>query len=438
MGVDRRLESGLEKRKNPRQGAVIVWDSSAVCGIRCGRGGCDGALTVLSEGASGVATATYAESVGRITAALRLIAVAAATIAAMMLGATTSSLAQCAGFCGGGGGGPPPQMSNTSASPAIASSFAMFDLSTHYLQLLGGMGGPTWQGSLFGTGPNPGGGGAPATPAPPKYRAWTELYGLASKTGAQNDFPGDSRSSVGGVAGIAMNVAPGAMLGVSVDQSHTNIDITGLPQGAKLDLTQFGVNGSYEMGNWTVSAAVIGGVAGVDSNRDTPSGPATANYHASLWGAITEAAYYVPLGSARIVPKVGADWVQTHVDAYAEAGGVDAAAVPAATSDRTRIFAGAEIGNTWVLTNTVLDLSAYARGVDIVSQHVPSLTVTAVSGPATPVTVFGVTEAQYGLETGAGASLRLSPLARLYLLYDGRFRDGFHSNGGTLGLEFRW
>jgi uncharacterized protein with beta-barrel porin domain len=61
-----------------------------------------------------------------------------------------------------------------------------------------------------------------------------------------------------------------------------------------------------------------------------------------------------------------------------------------------------------------------------------------VSGPATPVTVFGVTEAKYGLETGAGASLRLSPLARLYVLYDGRFRDGFHSNGGTLGLEFRW
>src|SRR5262249_17473649 len=161
--------------------------------------------------------------------------------------------------------------------------------------------------------------------------------GLASKTGAQNDFPGDSRSTFGGVAGIAMNVAPGAMLGVSVDQSRTNIDITGLPQSAKLDLTQFGVNGAYEMGNWTFSAAAIAGVAGIDSNRDTPSGPATANYHASMWGAIGEAAYYIPLGSARIVPKFGADWVKTHVDAYAESGGIDAAAVPSASADRTRI-----------------------------------------------------------------------------------------------------
>ena len=146
---------------------------------------------MLNEGASGVTTAaTYARSAHRITDALRLIVVAAVS----MLGAMTASFAQV-----GPPPTPPPQMSNTSASPAISSTFTMFDLSTHYLQLLGGMGGPSWQGSLFGTGPNPGGGGAPAAPAAPKYRAWTEVYGLASKTGAQNDFPGDSRSSFGGV-----------------------------------------------------------------------------------------------------------------------------------------------------------------------------------------------------------------------------------------------
>jgi uncharacterized protein with beta-barrel porin domain len=368
---------------------------------------------------------------GPIGGALRLVAL---TVALTVAGTSASFAQICGALCQR----PLPQVSNTSASPDIASTFTLFDLSTHYLQLLGNMGGPTWQGGLFGTGPNPGGGGAPAAPEPPKYRVWTELYGLASKTGAQNDFPGDARRSYGGVAGFAVNVAPGAMLGVSVDQSRTKIDIAGLPQNATLDLTQFGVNGAYETGNWTVSAAAIGGFAGVDSNRGTPSGPATANYGATLWGTIGEAAYYVPLGSARVVPKFGFDWTKTHVDAYSEAGGIDAAMVPAANADRTRIFAGAEVGNTWVLTNTVFDLSAYARAVDIVSQHIPSLTVSAVSGPATPVTVFGVTEAKWGLETGAGASLRLSPLARLYLLYDGRFRDGFHSNGGTLGLEFRW
>ena len=270
------------------------------------------------------------------------------------------------------------------------------------------------------------------------YRAWTELYGVAAQTGAQNVFPGDTRRTYGGVAGLAMNVTPAAMLGLSVDQSRTAIDIVGLPQHATLDLTQVGVNGSYQLGAWTFSAAGVAGFAGIDSNRGTPSGPATAAYRANLWGVIGEADYLIALGSARIVPKFGADWTQTHANSYSELGGIDAVSVPAANADRGRIFAGAEIGNTWVAGTTVFDLSAYAKAMDILVQHVPALTVSAVSGPATPVTVFGVSESKYGVDAGAAASLRLSPIARLYAVYDGKFRDGFTSHGGTIGLEFRW
>jgi uncharacterized protein with beta-barrel porin domain len=235
-----------------------------------------------------------------------------------------------------------------------------------------------------------------------------------------------------------MNVTPEAMLGLSVDQSRTAIDIVGLPQHATLDLTQVGANGSYQWGSWTFSGAGVVGFAGIDSNRDTPSGPATASYRASLWGVVGEADYFIALGSARVVPKFGADWTQTHADAYSEMGGIDAVSVPAADADRGRIFAGLEVGNTWVTNSTVFDLSAYAKAMDILVQHIPALTVSAVSGPATPVTVFGVAESKYGVDAGATASLRLSPLARVYLTYDGKFRDGFMSNGGTVGMEFRW
>ncbi len=369
----------------------------------------------------------------RVDGAWRIAAIAAA----MVVATTTTVWAQCSALCGPP---TPTQVTNTSAAIGLSSNYALFGLGTNYLQLLGNQGGPSWQSSLFGTGPNPGGGGAPAPPAQPKYRAWSELYGQASQTGAQAaaNFPGDSRRTYGGVAGLAMNVTPSATLGLSVDQSRTRIDITGLPQHATLDLTQIGVNGAYELGAWTVSAAGIGGFARVDSDRDTPSGPATAAYDASLWGAIAEADYYVALGSVRVVPKFGADWTQTHTDAYAETGGVDAVSVPAARADRTRIFAGAEVGNTWVTSSTVFDLSGYAKVVDILSQHVPDLTVSAVSGPATPVTVFGLTESKYGVDTGASASVRLSAMMRLYAVYDGRFRDGFRSHTGTLGLEIRW
>ena len=331
-------------------------------------------------------------------------------------------------------------IADTDASAGNSADYALFGLGTRYLQLLGNQGGPTWQGGLFGTGPNPGGGGAPAAPEPPRYRVWSELYGLTANTGAQQFFPGDARRSYGGVAGFAMNVTPSAMVGISVDQSKTRIDITGLPQHATLDLTQVGLNGAYEMGAWTFSGAAVYGFANVDSDRvTTVFGPALASYRARLWGVIGEASYYVPLGSARIVPKFGGDWTQTHADGYSEiGGGLEAVTVPDAMANRGRIFAGAEVGNTWVKGSSVIDLSAYAKGVDILFQRVPDLTVTSVSGFSTPVTVFGVQESKYGIDTGTMASMRLTSIARLYAVYDGKFRHGFQSHSGTLGLELRW
>jgi uncharacterized protein with beta-barrel porin domain len=154
---------------------------------------------------------------------------------------------------------------------------------------------------------------------------------------------------------------------------------------------------------------------------------------------IGEASYYIPLGSARIVPKFGGDWTQTHTDGYDEVGGMfEAVSVPDAMANRGRIFAGAEVGNTWVKGSTVFDLSAYAKGIDILFQRVPDLAVNSVFGAATPITVFGVQESKYGIDTGTMASLRISPLARLYAVYDGKFRDHFQSHSGTLGVEFRW
>ena len=112
--------------------------------------------------------------------------------------------------------------------------------------------------------------------------------------------------------------------------------------------------------------------------------------------------------------------------------------MPNAMANRGRIYAGAEVGNTWVKGSTVFDLSAYAKGVDILFQRVPNLAVNSVLGVATPITVFGVQEAKYGIDTGAMASLRLSPIARLYAVYDGKFREHYQSHSGTLGVEFRF
>jgi uncharacterized protein with beta-barrel porin domain len=334
---------------------------------------------------------------------------------------------------------PPPPLPITSvpANTALASSYTAFDLGTNYLYNSSGQGGIAGLAHMFGT-PNPNGGGAPEASPNPRYRAWAEGYNLAARNEAVGNIAGDSRHSTGGVAGFGMLVAPGITLNTSIDQSHTNINVMGQPQHGAYDLTQVGVSGAIESGAWTVSAALVRGFAEIHSGRDTLTGPATAGYNGNVWGALADVSYYIPLGRFRIVPRVGTDWLRSRTDPYSEAGGFLPATIPGLTISRTRIFAGGELGNFWMTDKTMIDVTAYGRLVDVVSFNAPPFVVAAATGGAIAQPVQPVTESRLGYETGAQASLRLSPLTRLYVAYDARLRGGYQSQGGSVGVEFRW
>jgi uncharacterized protein with beta-barrel porin domain len=331
---------------------------------------------------------------------------------------------------------PPPPITSVPGNTALASSYAAFDLGTNYLYNSSGEGGLAGLAHMFGT-PNPNGGGAPDT-TNPRYRAWAEGYNLAARNEAVGNVAGDSRHSAGAVAGFGMLVAPGITLNTSIDQSHTNINVMGQPQHAGYDLTQIGISGAIESGPWTVSAALVRGFAEINSSRDTPSGPATVSYNGSVWGGLADVSYYIPLGRFRIVPRAGTDWLRSRTDPYSETGGFLPATIPGLTISRTRIFAGTDIGNFWMIDKTMIDISGYGRLVDVVSFNAPPIVVAAAAGAATAQPVQPVSESRLGYETGAQASLRLSPLARLYVAYDARFRGGYQSQGGSVGVEFRW
>jgi uncharacterized protein with beta-barrel porin domain len=330
---------------------------------------------------------------------------------------------------------PPPQVSVASANSAIASEFTAFDLGSRFLQSLA-----DHASSSFGGGytlPNPAGGGA--SDQPTRFRSWVESYGLWSSTAGQGDFAGDRRGSIGGVAGLGMNVVPGAWVGVSVDESHTSIDSPATMQHGIFDLTQLGLNGSYEFGPWTISSAVVRGFGSAGENRDTTTGPAGASYDGDLWGAISELSYYWGLGNTRIVPKIGLDWLRTHTGAYSESGeSLDIASVPDAVSTRTRALAGAEIGHSWMVGATLIDLSGYGRFVDIVSQSNPTLLVTSASGTESATLIQGPLQGQYGADAGATLTLRVTELSRVYLGFESHFRDGYQAYGGTVGGEIKW
>lgn len=282
---------------------------------------------------------------------------------------------------------------------------------------------------------NPGGAGASAGTEDPRYRTWFEGYGISVRTDAQGDFVGDKRKTFGGVAGFGARLAPGVNIGFSVDQSHTDIDVPLALQSATLDLTQLGFNGSIDKGPWTWAFAVVHGFGKVHSSRDTGLGLATAGYRAAVDAALTEISYYWAKDQMRIVPKGALEYVRATSVAFQEAGGLDPLNVGSTALSRARVMIGAEIGRYFIFDQKILDLSAYGKFVDNFYQNLGSVQV---SLGTQSIVVPGIGESRYGMDAGASASLSLTNTARLYVNYDGKFRNELTSHQGTVGFEYRW
>ena len=329
---------------------------------------------------------------------------------------------------------PPPIVlpDPTSTNSDIAAGAAVANLGSNFLERLGSQ-----ATSGFGSAvrSNPGGGGASQATEEPRFRTWEEGYGISATNGAQANFVGDSRQTWGGVAGLGARLMPGVNAGMSVDQSHTAIDVPLALQSARLDLTQIGFNASVDKGPWTWAIALVHGFGKINSSRDTGLGTASAGYNANIDGALTELSYYWSIDQSRIVPKAAFEYVHASTGAFQETGGFDPLAATATTVERSRILIGAEVGHYFIVDQKVLDLSAYGKFVDNVVQDLGSSTV---SLGAASIAVQGIGESRYGADAGASASLSLSNAARVYVNYDGKFRATNQSHQGTVGVEFKW
>jgi uncharacterized protein with beta-barrel porin domain len=314
----------------------------------------------------------------------------------------------------------------------LSAGAAVMNLGSSFLERLGSQ---ATNGFGSASRSNPGGGGASAATDEPRYRTWGESYGISARNGAQADFVGDQRQTWGGVAGIGARIVPGVNVGFSVDQSRTAIDVPLALQSATLDLTQLGFNASVDNGPWTWAIALVHGFGKVSSSRDTGSGIASAGYNAQIDGALTELSYYWSMDQSRIVPKVALEYTHASTGAFQEVGGLNPETATGATLERSRILFGAEIGHYWIVDQKILDLSAYGKFVDNVSQNLSSIIVSL--GPES-IAVQGISESQYGADAGASASLSLSNTARLYINYDGKFRAAMQSHQGTVGVELKW
>jgi uncharacterized protein with beta-barrel porin domain len=335
----------------------------------------------------------------------------------------------------GPGGGGNTLVAAATSNAHRSSQATLFDVGSQFLQRFNAV--YSFR-SAASAANNPQGGGAEPS-AEQRYRTWFEGYGLRSHTDARGDFTGDSRKTYGGVAGVGATVATGLNLGISVDQSQSLIDVAGLAQRGRIDLTQVGAIAGYETGAWNINATLVRGFGDIHSSRIDVAGASTAAYQAGLWAAMAEVTYYWALpDNTRFVPKLTFDWMRTRTDAFTEIGGTTPISGSAVTANRVRMLIGGEVGHSWLVDRRIMDVSAYARFVDNLSQNFGALQISDATGVNLPQFVAGIRESNLGADAGAALSAKVTDAMRLYILYDGRFRSNLTSHSGTVGAEFRW
>ncbi|MFT4027935.1 MAG: autotransporter outer membrane beta-barrel domain-containing protein [Novosphingobium sp.] len=261
-------------------------------------------------------------------------------------------------------------------------------------------------------------------------RMWAEGYGVWSKSRATAAAPGDDRSQYGFAAGLSGNITPNFTLGLGIDHGNTNVRIDNGFERGDISLTQFGLYGSYTAGPWFANIAGTFGVGNADTQHNL-LGLTTAKYDLTTAGVLGEAGYRMRWGALggdwRVTPSLGFDYTRVRTDGFTETGSL-ALTAPAHTADRTRVWAGLDVGQR--LGN--FDWSVYGRLVGVVSGDERLLPVTFYN---LPMTVTGNKEAKLGGDAGARFAWRFAPGAELFARYDGRFRDGFTAHAASGGVK---
>mgnify|MGYP003338865551 FL=1 len=271
---------------------------------------------------------------------------------------------------------------------------------------------------------------------PANYNVWLEGYGISSRHGQQDDFAGNRSRTSGVIAGVGKIIAPGITVGLLIDRSHTNITVNNASQTGKVDLTQFGALASFNRGAWNLSGTVVYGIGNIHTER-TEAGISTASYGVRVWSGAGQLSYLYALpNNSRIIPKLTLDWTQIRTDAFSESGGDLPVTGSSITSSRIRSLLTTEIGHSWIAGRTIMDISAYGRLVNNLSQSLGSIQVTDTGG--IPTVVSGVRESKIGADTGVKLTANLTKQLNFFAAYDGQFRSNFEAHTGTVGANYRF
>lgn len=267
-------------------------------------------------------------------------------------------------------------------------------------------------------------------------RAWFEAYQADDAADGDGAVVAETKQSEQGAQGaLGYRVAPGVVVGAGAAYGRSNIDVAAgdFPEAGRVRLTQAGAFAEGQWGGWRLAAAATTGRGAAHTDV---AGANIARYSLRVNGVSAQVGYEVSAGDWSLTPEVGASSVRAENDRFAESGSLLSLAVDDQAATRRRVWVAASLAGAMAVRGIVLHPELRASLADV-DDGGPLL----ASFLATPSSVSPLAGGDVGhSETGivAGLSAQLSPASVLRFSYNGRFRDGYRSNGAGLALRIVW
>jgi uncharacterized protein with beta-barrel porin domain len=271
--------------------------------------------------------------------------------------------------------------------------------------------------------------------------AWARGYGTfgdGSATTGNSPFT-DRRSGV--VGGLDGRFGEGMRGGFAFDYGHTAVNFTDGSGATNLDSYAIAAYGGWHAGAWYASGIASFAWNDYGTSRLFPAlglAPASGNFSGQSYGAEGQLGYVIQQQGFAVAPDLTLIYAHARTDAFTETGSMASLTVAAANSDSLQTILGVRASTTLMTSMGRVLPEVRAGWSHEFLNASQSITAAFVAAPASPFTVVGANYGRDSAVVGAGVAAEISPNAKLYIDYDGKFTGGFNQNAVSAGFRVQF
>lgn len=276
------------------------------------------------------------------------------------------------------------------------------------------------------------------------YRAWGQIFGSKSRSGADIALGTAASDSNGGhvAIGVDLHVLPGSVIGAAVAAGEARSKLSGNLGDAKADILQAGLYGMTTIGALSLGAALGYASADTQASRAIPLVAAFAvksRYRSDIWSGRAEAAYRLFEAGGVALSPYGAFTAQhVRTPGFSERDALTGAPTGLAVAGRSGTTARAELGLRLDATATLFGLPGTAFGKlgwGYYAKRDNQFSASLVGLPGSTFTFQGSKPDRNAALVSTGIDLKITPAISLGARFDGEFSANAESYAGAATLK---